>query len=296
MGIKSALKKVAKGVGKAAKFVAGGGVVGAAARKVSPAAGRAVALATNPAAAAIDYVKGPSNQPSPAQQAAAEEALKQQRKIEDEQRFDERQIAQEQRARAQREADLAAGRARGEELFGNEALGRVGAQRSADIAEILAQRKAQLGGFTPEEQQAMREQNLGAVMQGQQAGARDLARQQARSGVRGALGAAQQAAFQQATQQQLANQERDLFLANIAEKRGALDKLEGSTRATEQDELGRQQFNLGQQGKELAGKLTTEFGYGGLGAQDRAAVLQQILGEKGVAGSERIAAATKGKK
>ena len=282
MGILAGIKKVAKAIGKGAKAVVGGP-----AKAVTALGGGVAGVAGKTAGAVAD---------SNARAAIAQDVLNRQRQLEDEARGNQRQIELEERNKKNLEADLAQGRARGQDLFGNEALGRVNAQRSADIADILARRKAQLEGFTPEEQQAMREQNMGAIFSNQQAGSRDLARQQARSGVRGALGAAQQAAFQQATQGQLADQERQLFLANIAEKRDALGRLEGSQRATEADELARQQFNLGQLGREKAGMLTTEFGYGGLGAQERAAALQQILGESGAASSERIAQATKGKK
>lgn len=201
-----------------------------------------------------------------------------------------------QRYAKQRNLDLKAGRDRGQEIFGNQALGRVDAARSADIADILARRKEQLGGYTPEEQQAMREQNQGAILASQKMGARDLARQQARSGVRGALASNQQQSYQLGTQGQLADQERQLFLNNIAAKRDALSQYEGSVGNAEKGELDRQQFNLGQGEKELQGKLNTEFGYGGLGAQERSAAMQSVLGDKAIQSSKDIANLTKGKK
>lgn len=159
-----------------------------------------------------------------------------------------------------REQDLASGRARGEEVFKAGALGR--------ISE----------GFSPEEQQAMREQNLKAITQGQQAASRNLARQQAMSGVRGPLAAAQQSQQNLGAQGQLADQERQLFLENIANKRAG------------------QQFNIGQGEKELAGRMSTEMGYGSLGAAERAAAMQSVLGDKALLGSKDIARQTKGKK
>lgn len=198
--------------------------------------------------------------------------------------------------RAGRDADLAQGRKRGEEIFGNDALGRVNAEKSAEIADILNRRKAQLEGYTPEEQQAMREQNMKSIVQGQQAGARDLQRQQARSGVRGALASNQQQSLQAGNQAQLADQERQLFLSQIAEKRGALDKFEGSQRDTEKDILTRQQFNLDQKAREKLGALTTEMGMGSLGAAERASVMQQVLGESANRSAQDIAQQTKGKK
>jgi hypothetical protein len=198
--------------------------------------------------------------------------------------------------KANRDVDLAQGRKRGEEIFGNDALGRINAEKSTEIADILNRRKAQLEGYTPEEQQAMREQNMKSIIQGQQAGARDLQRQQARSGVRGALASNQQQSLQAGNQAQLADQERQLFLSQIAEKRGALDKFEGSQRATEQDILGRQQFNLDQRAREKLGALTTEMGMGSLGAAERASVMQQVLGESANRSAQDIAQQTKGKK
>lgn len=197
---------------------------------------------------------------------------------------------------AARNKDLAAGRDRGEQIFGQEALGRVNEQRSADVADIMNRRKEQLGGFTAEEQGAMRDNNMKAILQSQQAGSRDLARNQARSGVRGGLATAQQGAFAQQGQGQLADQERQLFLANAAERRGALDKFEQSTAGAESADLARQQYNQAQKSKELLGKLSTEFGYGSLGSAERTAAMQSILGDKAIAGSKDIAKATEGKK
>jgi len=195
--------------------------------------------------------------------------------------------------RTDRNADMAAGRQRGEEIFGNQALGRVDANKSAEIQDILSRRQANLDGFTPQEQEAMRDQNMRSIVQSQQAGSRDLARNQARSGVRGGLAAAQQQSFQAATQGQIADQERQLFLSQIGQKRDALDRFEGSQRTTEQDLLGRQQFNLDQGAREKLGALSTELGMGSLGAAERASIMQQVLGERGNRMSQTIAQQTK---
>lgn len=192
--------------------------------------------------------------------------------------------------RAGREQDLATGRARGEEIFGNQALGRVSSDRSADVADILARRKEALKGYNSQEQQAQREQALQEVLRGQQAGARDLARQQSRAGVRGALAGAQQSAFQQATQKQLADQERQLYLANLAQQQQNLNSYEQSVTGAESGELARQQYNIDQANKELLGKLSTELGYGSLGAAERGAAIQSVLGDKQLSASKDIAA------
>lgn len=210
--------------------------------------------------------------------------------------YNQQEQRKQQQNAAARAADLAKGQARGEQIFGNQALGRVDASRSADMQDVLARRKANLGGYTPEEQQAMREQNMGSILASQKMGARDLARQQARSGVRGALAANQMQAQNLASQGQLADQERQLFLQNIANKRDALGQYEQSAAGMEKGEFDKQAFNLGQGEKELQGKLSTEFGYGGMGAQDRAAALQSVLGSRAEAVSKEIAEKTKGKK
>jgi hypothetical protein len=142
----------------------------------------------------------------------------------------------------------------------------------------------------------MRDQNMKSILQGQQAGARDLARNQARAGVRGGLASAQQGAFAQQGQGQLADQERQLFLENIAQKRGALDQFEQSQTGAEATDLGKLQYNQSQAAKELLGKLSTEMGYGSLGSADRSAAMQSALGEKALSASKEIAEANKGKK
>lgn len=183
-------------------------------------------------------------------------------------------------ARKARNEDMAEGRARGEEIFKEGNLGRVRADRSADTADIIARRKENLKGFSQEEQNAMKEGALKTLDQNAQTSARQLALQQARSGVRGATAAAQSASLQKGLAGAKADQERELFLQNVNQKRAALDALEGSTGRTEADELGRQQFNIGQQNKETYGKLSTEMGFGSLGAGERAAIMENVLGQR----------------
>jgi hypothetical protein len=168
-----------------------------------------------------------------------------------------------------RNKDLAAGRARGEQIFKTGALGRM------DTKSRAAQAKY---GFTPQEQQAMREQNMKSIMQSQAAGGRDLVRNQARSGVRGALASAQAADLQKSGQGQVADQERQLFLSQIAEKRAGLDALEKLQGA-----------NITQGEKELLGRQATELGYGSLGAAERASAMQSVLGDKALLGSKEVA-------
>lgn len=173
-------------------------------------------------------------------------------------------------ARADREKDLAGGRARGEELF------KTGSLDSQDLKDVTEQRRQQAQGFTTEEQNAMRDQNLGnlnAAFQGQQ---RSLRAQQGASGVRGALALAQQQKVMQGQQGQLAQQERDLFLENINQKRQGLSALEQTARTNQDIAM-----------REKQGQITTELGYGSLGSAERGAVSQRLVGEAQAAAAKK---------
>lgn len=182
--------------------------------------------------------------------------------------------------RAGREQDLAAGRARGADVFKEGVMGRLSAERPEEIAQIIAQRKLQTQGMTPEEQEALRSVNVPAIQQQQAGQMRQLAIQQARSGVRGAAAGAQRADIQKSASGQLAQQERDLFLKQQDLKRSALGQYEQSVGSALDRERSGKEFNIAQQNKELAGRLATELGYGQLGAGERASVMQDLLGDK----------------
>lgn len=184
------------------------------------------------------------------------------------------------RNRADRNRDMEEGRRRGEQVFGEGMLGRVDAARSQEVGDVLARRRENLAGFTPEEQNALREQNMTAINQASQGQMRQLRAQQASAGVRGPAALAQQNAMMQGAQGQMTQAERDLFIKNAEMKRGALDSLEQSIGSARSDELSRQQFNIGQQNKEKYGQISSELGFASLGSSDRAAVAQQLLGEK----------------
>jgi hypothetical protein len=172
---------------------------------------------------------------------------------------------------AAREQDMAKGRARGEELFKEGTLGRVRQDRSQDIQDVIAQRRANLQGFTPEEQNAMRENNLKTIQQSAAGNIRALRGQQAASGIRGATAGAQIASAQRASQANVADTERELFLKQMDAKRSALGAFEGSATQAEQNDLARQQYNQDQKNKELMSRISTEFGYANLGSGERAA-------------------------
>lgn len=251
------------------------------------------------------------------------------RRQELEDQADQKALAREQRRvnmysdtiRQQRERDLLSGRKRGDQVFGSGSLGRVDAGRSGEMSDIIARRRAasdgsgrsadsgriiqmrkdNLGGYTAEEQNALRENNLRTIQQGNAGAMRALASQQAAAGVRGPAAVAQRSNLIKAQGQQIADAERSLFVDQIGQKRAALDKLEASTSAAENseftrnqaandaleksitgaraDELARTQYNQGQAGKEKYGALTTELGYASLGAGERAGIMQRLLGQ-----------------
>lgn len=167
---------------------------------------------------------------------------------------------------AARERALEKGRARGQELFGQGSLATRGLEeRKASFEDILAQRRAQMQGLTPEEQSALEQQALGGISTGTQTALRQLRGVQGATGLRGGGAAAQQAQILQEGQKQTAQAQQDIFLKNIAARRQALSEYEQTVQA-EQDRAQR----------ELLGQLTTEFGYGSLAAGESAAVGQQM--------------------
>lgn len=183
-------------------------------------------------------------------------------------------------ARKARGEDLAEGRKRGEAEFGEGSLGRVDAQRAAEISDVLARRQQQLQGYTPEEQNALKSQALGGVQKAQQLAQRQLMGQLGQSGLRGgARGGALGQLAQQGLQQQ-AQVGQNLFTNQINQRRDALNQYQGALQGARADELARQQFNIGQTGKEKLGRLQTEMGFGQLGLGERSAVGQQAAAEK----------------
>ena len=179
-----------------------------------------------------------------------------------------------------RAKDMAAGRKRGEELFGNKALGSVAEQRSGAAADVLARRQQQLSGYTPEERNLLNSQYMTELNQqfgGQVLEARRLAQA---GGLRGPAAAAlaQRSLADQAGAR--ANLQRDLFLQEQGQKRDALGGYEKSLSDIEAKELERQVFNMGQREKEKLGIIGTEMGFSGLGSGDRAAASQMIAGDR----------------
>lgn len=181
--------------------------------------------------------------------------------------------AQEQaridRARTERAKDLGEGRARGEQLFGEGSLGRIS-------PELLDQLRAQSKGFSPEEQNAMRDQNLSTINQSNAANIRNLKIQQAQSGVRGGQAVAQIAKAKSDQGGQIAASERELFLKNIDARRSGQKEL-----------LGAEQYTNEQKNRERMAQITTELGYGALGSADRGAAMQAVIGQQQAAAAAR---------
>jgi hypothetical protein len=180
--------------------------------------------------------------------------------------------------RAGRQTDMAEGRARGEEIFKEGNLGRVDAGRNEETHNIIEARRAQAKGFTGQQRQMMREEGLSNVMQQNAGQERNFRAQMAAQGMRGPAVAAALARMKAGATGQMAESERSLQLANIAQQNTGLNSLEQSTNAAQAGELGRQQFNIGQANKERFGQLGTEMGYASLGAGDRAAAVQRLIG------------------
>jgi hypothetical protein len=189
-----------------------------------------------------------------------------------------RPISQE--FREQRQQDLTRGRARGEEIFGGEALGRVRETRTGDIGDVISQRRQQFEqGLDAPAFEASRERRLRELQRQEQGAQRQLRGQQGRFGVGGPLAAAQ---FANLSGQQDINRrgaEQELLLQDVGLRREALGGFERSVQAAEGDELARQQANQANLRRELLGIQSRELGEASLGAAERGAAGQILTGQ-----------------
>ncbi len=165
-------------------------------------------------------------------------------------------------ARREREKDLGEGRKRGEELFGDGSLGRTS-------KEVMDRRLREAEGFTAEEMNAMRDQNLSTINSASGANIRAARINQAAQGIRGGQAVAQIQKMKNEQGAQIAQNERELFLKNIDARRTGLESLDKA-----------QGYDREMANREKLARITTEMGYGSLGSADRGAVLQGIIGEK----------------
>lgn len=150
-----------------------------------------------------------------------------------------------------READMAAGRKRGEEIFRDSEMNALGA-RYADLAK----------GYSGQELGALRGSARNQIADQQNAYSRQLASNAARAGVGGARRAAMLQAGNEGFNKNTAAFERGLTADNAALIRSGLDK--------EAD------FRMGQK----YGGLGTELGYAQLGVSDRTQANQAANNQK----------------
>lgn len=165
-------------------------------------------------------------------------------------------------SRTERARDLEEGRVRGEQLFGEGSLGRTS-------AEVMARRQAEAQGFSPQEMNAMREQNLSTINSANQGNIRQARIQQAAQGIRGGQAVAQLNKMRNEQGGQIAGSERELFLKNIDARRMGLESLD-KAQSSDRDMAAREKVS----------RIATEMGYGSLGSADRGAVMQSLIGEK----------------
>lgn len=192
---------------------------------------------------------------------------------------------------AARQLDMMKGREQGQEIFKDQ-LGRVQQGRSADMAAILGQRKQQAEqGLGAEAFQAAREQRLRSLGSNELRQQRNLAALQGRSGIRGGAAAGQLAELMGSQMRDRQSAEQQLLLADAALKQGMLDKYANQLQGVEQEELGREKFNIGQKQKELFGELSTGLNEQAMGVAERTGVRQ---GEAAQAMAAAMAAASGG--
>lgn len=184
-----------------------------------------------------------------------------------------------------RSEDIAEGRQRGQELFG-ELEARTQEERTKDfMAQLERRRQAATQGLTPEEQSALQSQALGGIARGAQTQLRQLRGVQGAAGVTGGLAAQQAGRVLGQAQQQAAQAQQNVFLQNIAARREAE---EGLAQQLQQEQQQAQRLRAGQAG--------VEFGFAGLGAQERSGLRQLVMGQQQAAAAEQQARENEGKK
>lgn len=188
--------------------------------------------------------------------------------------------------RGERERDFARGRQRGEELYGNQALGRVDENRSAEVQSLLDRLQQQMGGYTGGQYQALREKGLEGIRSNTAGNLDKVRAANARAGLRGRSAAASERDVLKQEGRDVAGVYRDLVIGDINERARATGAYGGALTGARSDELSRRQYNQSQAAKELQGRLAMEFGYGQLGAADRGAAQRWIAGQQQIAAAE----------
>lgn len=175
-------------------------------------------------------------------------------------------------------------------------------QMDPDVAGALGEYRNRMGGYTPAEMQAMREQGNAGINESQARAQRDIRRSAGAMGYDG--GIAMGARMDIAKQSSLARQrnEQELIRQNAMEKskrlgdyanfaqtvsnqqfqnqNAALNNYNADVFGNRQFQAQAQQFNLGQEEKEKAGYLGTFYGDQGTSVARRDALDRQLLGEE----------------
>ncbi len=107
------------------------------------------------------------------------------------------------------------------------------------IQQVLDRRIAEQNGFTPQEMQAMREQNMGGLNRALQTSQRSAMGQANSQGVSGGAAGALGYNGQREFLQGAGDLERDIFLSNIAERNNRLQSLQGLATEVDNTRYGR---------------------------------------------------------
>lgn len=170
--------------------------------------------------------------------------------------------------RRQRQKDWEAGLGRGQEMFKEGSLGRLGGNE--DLQRVLAARRAQAGGLSADEQQVMRAKLMGQMASANQGALRQLRGIQGAAGIQGGVAGAQAADVLRGGQQAMIGAERDIQMQNLLAKRQGIGELEATA-------MGLGKYDIGQANKELIAKYQTGLAEQALGAAERGALRSSDL-------------------
>lgn len=182
--------------------------------------------------------------------------------------------------RAQREQDLAEGEKVAQREFSEGSLGRVGAERSADVQDIIARRRAQadLSGevlrgerVDPAEEAAQKALDIQS-----QTSLRQLRGQLGAQGIRGGANIQRQAEVLQGRNLAEAQLQAQLAQQRTSAQQAALSGLESSVVGAEASELARSQENQKRALQERLGRITLPQQFAQAGSLERAAASSEI--------------------
>lgn len=188
--------------------------------------------------------------------------------------------------RATRLKDYEVGAARGQDLFKEGSLGRLGTNE--DMASILQRRREGAGGFTPQQQDLMRAQQLASINSATQGNMRALKGAQGASGIQGGLANSQLAGALGQGAALRNSAEVQMQLANIQQQQQGLQNYQ---------DLAQQMatYDIGQKNKETYGQYSTGISEQALGSADRGAALARAV-SKDNAGQQVAVQSSGGKK